>query len=205
MKEVNKNILVYGARDFGKIVKNLVKQCGFNFIGFISDLDTGQEIIGDFESVLNRYPPNLYEIVIALGYSNLKSRWSIYQKVIEHGYKVPSLIHPNSYVCQTSIIKQGTIIMAGSVLDFNSYIDELVVVWPGAIVGHNSYIGKNTFLSANCNICGFVKIGQHCFIGVGAIVLEHLKIPEKTFLRAGRIYSNKSKNNKYLVKKIKWD
>ncbi|MHA1275108.1 MAG: PglD-related sugar-binding protein, partial [Promethearchaeota archaeon] len=168
MKEKNKNILVYGARDFGKIVKNLINQCGYNFVGFISDLDTGPEIVGDFKHIINKFLPNSYEIVIALGYSDLKNRWSVYQKVIAHGYKVPSIIHPNSYVCPTSIIKSGSIIMAGSILDFNSYINELVVIWPGAIVGHDSYIGKNTFLSANCNICGFGKIGQHCFIGVSA-------------------------------------
>jgi len=183
-----KKILVYGSRDFGQVIKALVKNCGYEFSGFIDDFNTGDEIVGKFLEVCDTFSSENYEIVIAIGYNNLKERWKIYRKVSGAGYRIPHLIHPKAYVSESCKVGEGVIIMTGAIVDINVKLAELVVLWPGVVVNHDSEINANTFLSPNSTICGFVTIGENCFLGAGAVVVDHMRVPEDSFIKAGRLF-----------------
>jgi sugar O-acyltransferase (sialic acid O-acetyltransferase NeuD family) len=180
-------ILVYGCAEFGQVVKNLVQNCGHEFVGFIDDYKEGDGIYNyDLAD-----PYILREdtgIVIAVGYKDLRTRWAIYQKVKADGYKVPSLIHPKAVVDESAKIGEGAIVMAGAVVDYNAEIKDLAVLWNGVVVNHDSVIGENTFLSPSSTICGCTTIGRDCFIGAGAVVPDHVKVPDGSFVRAGSVY-----------------
>lgn len=183
-----KKILIYGSRDFGQVVKALVKSCGHEFSGFIDDFNTGGEIVGNFSEVCNTFLPEQYEIVIAIGYNNLKERWKAYQKVNNAGYQVPQLIHPSAYISESCRIGQGSIIMVGAIVDINVTLSELVVLWPGVIVNHDSKVNANTFLSPGAIICGCTTVGKECFLGAGAVIVDHIMVPDESFIKAGRIF-----------------
>jgi sugar O-acyltransferase (sialic acid O-acetyltransferase NeuD family) len=183
-----RNLLIYGSKDFGRIVKQIAIDIGYQFKGFIDDYYTGKDVLGDFKSIRDKFSPDEYEIAIAIGYNNLKARWSVYEKVISSGYKVATLIHPKAYVCSTASVAEGAIIMNNAVIDMRTVLEELVVVWPGAIVNHDSIIGKNTFVSPNATICGFVNVGGHSFIGAGSVIVDHRNVPENSFIKAGEIF-----------------
>ena len=38
-----KEFLVYGAGEFGYVIKNLIQNCGYKFTGFIDDYKKGEE------------------------------------------------------------------------------------------------------------------------------------------------------------------
>lgn len=183
-----KKVLVYGSQDFGQVVKSLVKTCGYEFIGFIDDFNSGTEILGNYMEVCKSFSPQKFEIVIAIGYKNIRERWNVYQKVCHAGYNVPSLIHPHALISDSCNIGQGSIIMIGAILDMNVQLKELVVVWPGVVVNHDSVIHENTFLSPNSTICGFVEVGKECFLGAGTIVVDHRKVSEGSFIKAGSLF-----------------
>lgn len=183
-----KKILVYGSQEFGQVVKALVRKCKYEFIGFIDDFNTGEEIIGSYSEVCKSFLPQDFEIVIAIGYRNIKERWDIYQKVFLDGYNVPCLVHPQAVISDSCKIGQGSIIMAGAIVDVNVQLKELVVVWPGGVVNHDSVINANTFLSPNSTVCGFAEIGKDCFLGAGTIVVDHKKVPDGSFIKAGSLF-----------------
>ena len=180
-------LLIYGAGEFGQVIKNLVQCCGYEFSGFIDDYFQGEKIIGTYDSVKSQSYFKEHGIVIAVGYKSLENRYAIYQKVKADGYEVPTLIHPQSIVDKSSRIGQGSIIMAGAIVDYNVKIKDLVVLWNGVVVSHDSVIGENTFLSPNATVCGFASIGKDCFIGASAVVTDHLKVPDKSFMKAGSV------------------
>ena len=189
-------ILIYGSRDFAKILKNLVKECSLNFAGFISDLDKGDNIVGNLLTVKKKFNPNEYKIINGLGYSDLRNRWKIYEEIVSAGFDVPNLIHPKAIISDSVKIGKGSIFMAGSIIDFNTKIKDLSVFWPGVVVNHDCIIGKNNFLSPNCTICGFVNIGNNCFIGAGTTIADHISIGNNMFIKAGRIICKKNLDNK---------
>lgn len=181
-------IIVYGSQEFGKTVKDLLLQCDYNFAGFIDDYNTGDEILGDFEKVTKKYSSEQYKIVIAIGYKDLSARWEVYQRVHALGYQLPTIIHPKAYVRDPTKIGQGTMIMAGAIVDTSVNIEPLVVAWPGVVINHDCTISANTFISPNATICGAVHIGKNTFIGAGAVIVDHTTVPPNSFIKAGTVY-----------------
>ena len=181
-------LLVYGSEEFGHVVKNLVLDCGYEFAGFIDDYATGESILGSYDYVIKTFSPDVFGIVIAIGYKNLMARWQVYQKVLADGYSTPSLIHPRAYLSRSSVVGQGAIVMVGAIIDAFAEVQELTVLWPGAVVNHDSVIGANTFLSPNSTVCGFSRVGQSCFVGAGAVIVDHRSVSDNAYIKAGSLY-----------------
>ena len=177
-------LLVYGSKEFGQVIRDLIPQSGNEFAGFADDVNTGPGVIGDFSESLARCPPDKFEMVIAIGYRNLQARWAAYQKAKAAGYSFPKLIHPRAYVRNWEAVGDGSIVMAGALVDMNASLEELVVLWPGAVVNHHSSIGRNVFLSPNSTVCGFVEIGADSFVGAGAVITDHVAVPAGSFMLA---------------------
>jgi len=196
--ESKKKIIVYGAGDFGRLVKDLVLQLGHEFAGFIDDNLSGEGILGPYEKARGEYNKNEYDVVLAVGYRNLRERWRIFLKLKKDGYQLAPVIHLASYVRSAERIGAGSILMANSVIDYNAQIQQAVVVWPGAVVNHDTSIGNNSFLSPNCTVCGFVSMGDSCFVGAGAVITDHVQVPAETFIKAGCVYSE-SKDGRRLI------
>jgi len=69
-----KQILVYGSREFGQVVRDLAGQCGFHFVGFIDDIDRGPGILGAWQEVSRGHDPALHSVAMAIGYGHLRER-----------------------------------------------------------------------------------------------------------------------------------
>jgi len=182
-------ILVYGSREFGKVVKQLVLDCGHEFMGFIDDFSESPEIIGPYASASVRGRlSTAHAVVNAVGYRDLYARRRITKKIISDGYSMPNLIHPKAYVASGVTLSYGIIIMNSAVVDTNTILDDTVVVWPAAVVNHDCVVRSNTFLSPNATICGGSTVGSNCFVGAGAVVVDHTDVPENTFIKANSIF-----------------
>jgi len=182
-------ILVYGSQEFGRVVRRLVEDCGRTFHGFVDDWHTGDDVIGRFDSVIQTCPPDRFEFVIAVGYKNLSARWSVYQRVMNAGYRVATLAHPSAYVARSASIFEGALVMAAATVDVAATLRELVVLWPGAVISHDSEIGENCFVSPNATVCGHCRVGRDSFIGAGAVIVDHVKVPGGAFVKAGSVFA----------------
>lgn len=185
------NVLVYGSRLFGGVVRRLVEDCGHEFAGFIDDVNQGPDILGPFETVCLSHPPARYACVNAVGYNDLGSRRAVTARVEAGGYRMPALVHPRAYVSTASSVGQGSFVMAGALVDGNVTIEAAVVLWPGVCVSHDSTVGSNTFLSPNCTVCGDCHIGADCFVGAGAVIVSHAMVPGWTRIKAMERYVTK--------------
>lgn len=183
-------LLVYGAGDFGRLARELLRQCGHEFAGFIDDWNPAAAgVLGAFDAVRDRHAPGTHGVVLAVGYRDLAARWEVYEKVKRAGYVMPPLIHPAAYVYGGNGIGEATIVMTRAIVDQAARIAECCVLWPGANVSHDSSIGRNCFLSPNCAVCGFASVGDHCFLGAGSVVVDHREVPPHTRIKAGQVFS----------------
>ena len=176
-------LLIYGSKEFALTVSELIRHCGHEVIGMVDDFHTGPGIVGNLESVVNSYPATEFGFAMAIGYSNLKARWSVWEKIRSLGYQTPALIHPRAYIADTAKIFEGSMVMAGANVDVRSQVRELAVIWPGVCVSHDSIVGSNSFLSPNATLCGYVILGINCFVGAGAAIGDHCKVPSNTFIK----------------------
>lgn len=184
-----KKILVYGSREFGLVVRDLVGQCGHRFAGFIDDIDRGPEILGTWQEVSRSYDVAGHSVAMAIGYDHLRERRALCQRVHSQGYETPALIHPHAYVRDPAAIGLGAFVMAGAVVDVAARVGALAVIWPGATINHNAVVGANAFISPNAAICGYSVVGDDCFIGAGATIVDHRTVPSGSFVKAGSVYA----------------
>lgn len=182
-------LLLYGSQEFASTIHALVRYCGYDVTGMVDDYNIGSGILGSLEEVVESYPPQHYGMVLAIGYKNITARWRAWNRVKNFGYKTPKLIHPNAYIADTSTIGNGSIVMAGALVDTNANIGEASVLWPGACVNHDVQIGNNSFISPNAAICGAVNIGSHSFIGAGAVIVDHATVPPYSFIKAAERFN----------------
>jgi sugar O-acyltransferase (sialic acid O-acetyltransferase NeuD family) len=183
-------ILVYGSKDFGRVVRELVIHCEHEFLGFVDDVDPDAPgVVGAYSKALIRHPPgDGIGIVMAIGYGHLEARHAIWVRARKDGYEAPSLVHRTAIVASSAKIGEGSILMAGANVDVFSELGELSVLWPGAIVSHDCRVGPNCFLSPGAILCGFVTTGMSCFFGAGSVVVDHRSIPDGAFVKAGMVY-----------------
>jgi sugar O-acyltransferase (sialic acid O-acetyltransferase NeuD family) len=183
-------LLVYGSKEFGRVIKDLVGQTGHEFAGFVDDFSAGPDVVGTYEHVRTALPPaSETGIVVAIGYDHLAARWSVYQRLKRDGYTMPALVHRTAIVHPDTRIGEGAIVMAGANVDVFSELGDLTVLWPGVIVSHDCNVGRNCFLSPGAVLCGFVTTGTDCFVGAGAVIADHRSVPDGTFVKAGVVYA----------------
>jgi len=183
-------LLIYGSKDFGRLVRELVRACGHEALGFVDDVSPdGEGVVGDYAAARRRHPPgDGVGMAIAIGYKHLQARHQVWTRVRGDGYATPALVHPTAIVAPGAQIGEGAILMAGANVDAFAEIGALCVLWPGAIVSHDSRIGANCFLSPGAIVCGFVATGAHCFLGAGSVVVDHREVPDRAFVKAGAVY-----------------
>jgi len=184
-------VLLYGSRDFAKTVAELAGHCGYRVAGTIDDYATGPGILGNLQTVFTSHPPARYQIAFAIGYKDLPARFHAWERVRQLGYSTVTLVHPRAYVADSASLGEGTIVMAGAIVDVRARIGSIAVLWPGANVSHDSAVGVNSFLSPGAILCGHVVIGHSTFIGAGAVVADHQDVPAGAHLKANTVFYRK--------------
>ena len=181
-------VLLYGAGDFGHLIKNMLNNTDYSFAGFISDIITGDEILGDYNYLVENVDKKEFGLVLTVGYSDIKNRYKIYEKISGDGFTLPNIIHHNSRIDDTVRVGKGNIIMSNTDIDYNTVLTDVTVVWPGTVISHESQILSNVFLSPNSTVCGYAKIGKNSFIGAGCIIPDRANVPEGSFVKAGTLF-----------------
>lgn len=176
-------VLIYGSREFAQTVAELVADCGHQVAGFIDDFSVGPNILGSLEQVRCTHPPGKYGMAVAIGYNHQPARWESWKRARAFGYNAPALIHPRAYVAKSATVGEGSMLMAGSLVDVRAIVQDLAVVWPGAAISHDCVVGENCFVSPNATLCGYVTLGAHCFVGAGAAIVDHCEVPPSTRIK----------------------
>lgn len=123
----------------------------------------------DFEDVASKYPPEDFEMFIAIGPKQMNRAREA--KVVEAktlGYKLASYVSPSA-VCH-------------SALGENCFVADYAVVNPFATVGNNCFIlehalvanessvGNNCYISPQVSVGTYARIGDNSFLGTSSVV-----------------------------------
>lgn len=152
-----------------------------------------------FDEIEMHYPPDKYELFIAMGFSDLnRDRQKKFEFAKQKGYVLTSITGANNYMPKNVKIGENCFIMPPSMLHPYVEIGDNTFIWSGASVGHHSKIGSNCWLTSSANIAGEVVIGDNCFLGMNATISHNLKIGNECFLGASTLVT-KSLANKSVV------
>ena len=155
---------------------------------FIKDANfCGLQIVA-FEDVAKSYPPDSYDLFVALSYSKLNTvRKEKFLVAKELGYKLVNFISSSATVLSKEKIGENCFILEGNTIQPFVKIGNNVTLWSGNHIGHHSVIHDHTFIASHVVVSGGVEIGEQCFIGVNATLRDHIRIGDRCVVGAGAL------------------
>ena len=189
-----KDLFIFGARGHAKVVADLAGTRGtYRLKGFISDLPDAKGYLrlplytpDDFFS---KFSPK--DTVVILGFGGMGDSKDVREekaKLLEsHGYGFATLIHPQSIVAMDVKIGEGTVVMAGAVINPGTHIGAHVIVNTKSSVDHDCEIADYVHVAPGAVIAGFVTVGEGTWIGMGALLRNTIHVGRNSVVGMGSV------------------
>lgn len=192
---MNDSLVILGGGGHAKVLIDLIKQSGTYKIAGILDpkLKKGESILGvsvlgDDSLLKNILKEGIRDICLGIGKVGASNiRKNTYEKVKLLGFDIPALVHPQAVVSESVHVSQGVQVMAGAVIQADSFLDKNVIVNTAVLVDHDCKIGQNVHLSPGSIISGGCVIGDNSFIGAGATVIHGIRVGKNVVVGAGAV------------------
>lgn len=155
----------------------------------------GLPVVG-FGDLEQQYPPDNYELFVAIGYSRLnQDRAEKCREAKARAYQLSTYISSRSICYPDLEIGENCLIMEGNVIQPFVTIGDNVIIWSGSLISHHVDIGSNCFIAAKVAISGKVKIEPFCFVGVNATLRENITLARNTIIGAGALVLQSTEEN----------
>ncbi len=141
-----------------------------------------------FERVPDIFPPEHYQMMIAVGYHNLNSlRAHRYAEAKAKGYTMSSYVSERACVGDWLVAGDNCIILDGATVEPGVTLGNNVVLWSNVLIGHHTTIADHVWIAANSTFGGSAFLGERSFVGLGVTVGHEVEIGEQSFLGSGAI------------------
>lgn len=125
------------------------------------------------------------EYIIAVGEPAVRKK--IYERLLENGCSVATIVHPDVHIPVTTTLGPGTVVCYGCFVSCNVTIKENVVLQPQCNIGHDDVIGAHSVISGFVNMGGACTIGEASYIGLSACVRELTEIGARSIVGMGAV------------------
>lgn len=152
-------------------------------------------VISDREIFQNYFQSDKIKLILGIGQNLIALREKLIKKIKYNRYSFCSVIHPALTISTSSEIGEGTVVMAGAIINPFAIIGSHVVINTGAIIEHDCVIHDNTFIQPGARLAGNVCVGENSMVGIGATVLEGVCIGSNTIIGGGTLVNKDVPDN----------
>lgn len=190
MSVTGDKIFVFGASGHAKVVIDIIEKQGLYQVEFLVDDDPalrgsefyGYPVLGGKEELLSSLG-RVKGGVVAIG-SN-KARRAVSGWLESQGVALVSCLHPSAQIGRGVEIGDGTVVMAGAVINPDARIGRNVIVNSRASIDHDCRVGDFAHIAPGTTLCGTVTVGEGTFVCAGSTVIPNLLIGRNAVIGAG--------------------
>jgi sugar O-acyltransferase (sialic acid O-acetyltransferase NeuD family) len=190
-----RNLVIFGLTDAAELAHYYFsRQSEYEVVAFCADskyintLEFCGKAVVPFENLTANFPPDRYDLFIAVGYSKLNQiRMEKYLAAKAMGYRLATYVSPAATVLNDGGIGENCFILEDNTIQPFASIGNNVTLWSGNHIGHHSSIGDHCFLASHIVVSGRVKIGDRCFVGVNATFRDNISIGAACIIGAGSL------------------
>ena len=177
------NLILYGASGHCKVIIDVLESCGSNTFTIVDDNINTTSILGievAHSSTVSFKESN--QLLLSIGNNKVRKELSSRLKV-----SFFKAIHPKAIVSRHSTIGEGTVVMAGSVINPSVSIGTHCIINTAAVIEHDCVIDDFVHISPNAALAGEVCVGEGTQIGIGATIIQGIKIGKWVVIGAGSV------------------
>ena len=157
------------------------------------------KIIGS-DKKLKKLSKRIQYALITVGHiKNSKIRENLFKKVLNYGFKFPTIVSPLSYVSKRAAIGEGTIVMHGSTINAGAKIGKNCIINNKTLIEHDVVVEDNCHLSTRSTVNGGVTIKKNSFIGSCSVIKQNIKIGINCFVNANLFIGKNLKDNSKIL------
>lgn len=176
-------LLIVGAGGHAQACIDVVERSGaFLEIGFIGMAqEVGRDVFGhavigtdeDLSALVVRFP----EALVGIGQiRSAAPRMAAYERLLAHGFVLPTIISPLAMVSRHAEIGEGSIVMNGALIGPGVRIGRNCIVNSGALIEHGCRVEDHCHISTHAVLNGEVQVGAGSFVGSASVVKERVVI-----------------------------
>jgi acetyltransferase EpsM len=179
-------ICLFGASGHGKVVMDVAASLNIEVEVFIDD-EPKSNFVKDIPVISSQHSSkyNSCKFIISIGDNCIRKYIS---KKTQKTFS--KLIHKTAIISPSVSILEGTVVMAGTIINSDTSLGKHVIINTAAVVEHDCKIDNYVHISPNATITGNVRIGEGTHIGAGAIVIPNIKIGKWAIIGAGSVIIN---------------
>jgi len=112
-------------------------------------------------------------------------RINLFESLKIHGFELPIIISPLSYVSRHSEVGNGTIIMHHALVNAGAFIGSNCIINSKALVEHDAIVENHCHIATGAIVNGGATVKEGAFMGSNAVSREGVTIGRKSLVGAG--------------------
>jgi len=187
-------VVIWGASGHAKVIAGILEMnSSYELLGFLDDANPerkgqafcGKRILGGREQLRSLRKKNVKHI--ALGFGNCLKRNKVGNFLVDQGISPLTVCHPTYSMASDVEIGQGTVIMAGAIIDPACRIGNYCIINNNSVVCHDAVIEDAVHICPGVHVAGQVTIGLASWVGIGSCISDHVNIGARSYIGAGSV------------------
>ncbi|CAG2137378.1 acetyltransferase [Cupriavidus numazuensis] len=186
------NIVIIGAGGHAKSVIDVVEtQRKHHIVGLVDTSPRevmGYRVLGDetaLPMIVREY--RIDGALIAIGDNSVRAQVAERIRALCPELRFPAAIHPATSIGRGTTIGEGSVVMAGAVINTCTTLGRHCIINTGACVDHDCEVGDYASLAPGIVTGGECKIGAFAAIGLGANLIHGITIGDDVIIGAGSL------------------
>lgn len=189
---MKKNLILIGGGGHCKSVIEVAESAGYTILGILDRPEEvgkkvlAYEVIGVDDDIFHYV--DKAEFVITVGFiKNPALRIKLYNKVLEAGGKMATLIASTAHVSKYAVLGAGIVIMHQAFINAGAVIGDNCIINTFANIEHDAHIGNQCHISTGAMVNGDCQVGDNCFIGSQSVLANAISICSDVIIGAGSL------------------
>jgi sugar O-acyltransferase (sialic acid O-acetyltransferase NeuD family) len=178
---------LFGASGHCKVIIDIIQKSNLDVIEYIVDDNPNKEEINAIKilETPNHQFLNGKSLIISIGNNEIR-------KKIANRFSANYLvaIHPHTSLGFNLSIDEGTVIMAGAIINSDVSIGKHCIINSNTVVEHDCCLENFVHISPSASLAGNVFVGEGSHIGIGAVIIQGVKIGKWVTVGAGAVILN---------------
>lgn len=188
---MTEEIFLFGASGHAKVIIDAIERASSRIV-FVFDDDAakhgkslmGYPIIGGRAELLRRLGENRTGVV-SIGDNRIRAE--IAEWLVEQDCSLRLVVHPSAVVGRDVEMGDGTVVMAGVVINSGARVGRNVIVNTGSTIDHDCEVADGAHVGPGSHLCGHVSIGECSLVGAGTTIVPGVRVGATAVIGAGSV------------------